>query len=471
MEKEFVPNRGPRELIVVAAPDLPAGRELAPAQAIRGAAASPGVRMRPLFSSPLRAASRLAALDVVRERAPSPPDQAWRFLTVDAPDDRLDALSDRLRRDSSIEKVYIKPAAEAPVRRRTLSLSPARTPRITQDFTANQIYLGGAPEGIDVAAARAMPGGAGNGVEIIDLEWNWQFDHEDLPANFRMLLFGSTSGEPDHGTAVAGILGGDANAFGITGICPDAVIGSGVFPPRTATAIESAAALLKRGDILLLEIHRPGPHFGFAEDANQRGYIATEWFPDDFVAIQAAVAKGIIVVEAAGNGAEDLDDAIYDTAPADFPDTWRNPFRRGNNDSGAILVGAGAPPPGTHGDDFGPDRSRLDFSNFGSIVDAQGWGEAVTTTGYGDLQLGRPQRRYTDWFSGTSSASPIVAGAAACLQGIRLAAGLPPLDSFAMRAALRATGSPQQDGPNGPATQRIGSRPNLAQLIVRFGTA
>jgi len=36
---------------------------------------------------------------------------------------------------------------------------------------------------------------------------------------------------------------------------------------------------------------------------------------------------------------------------------------------------------------------------------------------------------------------------------------------------LRATGSPQQDGPNGPATQRIGSRPDLAQLIARFGTA
>jgi hypothetical protein len=36
----------------------------------------------------------------------------------------------------------------------------------------------------------------------------------------------------------------------------------------------------------------------------------------------------------------------------------------------------------------GPDRSRLDFSNFGKAVDVQGWGREVTTCGYGDLQGG-----------------------------------------------------------------------------------
>ncbi|MEK8170065.1 hypothetical protein NKH77_10840 [Streptomyces sp. M19] len=43
--------------------------------------------------------------------------------------------------------------------------------------------------------------------------------------------------------------------------------------------------------------------------------------------------------------------------------------------------GAGAPPPGTHGRDHGPDRSRLEFSNYGMRLDAQGWGREVTTTG------------------------------------------------------------------------------------------
>src|SRR3546814_10256333 len=98
--------------------------------------------------------------------------------------------------------------------------------------------------------------------------------------------------------------------------------------------------------------------------------------------------RGVIVMSAAGNGAENLDDPLYNTRPAGFPATWRNPFNRNLADSGSILIGAGAPPPGTHGRNHGPDRSRLDFSNFGSSIDAQGWGREVTTCGYGDLQGG-----------------------------------------------------------------------------------
>lgn len=36
-----------------------------------------------------------------------------------------------------------------------------------------------------------------------------------------------------------------------------------------------------------------------------------EWWKDDFEAIRFATVKGIIVVRAAGNGAEDLDEPIY----------------------------------------------------------------------------------------------------------------------------------------------------------------
>ena len=112
------------------------------------------------------------------------------------------------------------------------------------------------------------------------------------------------------------------------------------------------------------------------------------WWPDDYEAIRYTVAKGVIVVEAAGNRAEDLGDALYDTAAAGLPASWKNPFNTANPSAGAVLVGAGAPPPGTHGTDYGPDRSRLDFSNDGVRLDAQGWGREVTTTGYGNLQDG-----------------------------------------------------------------------------------
>jgi hypothetical protein len=196
------------------------------------------------------------------------------------------------------------------------------------------------------------------------------------------------------------------------------------------------------------------------------------------------VAKGVIVVEAAGNGAEDLNDPIYDQPAPGFPATWQNPFNPANPSSGAVVVGAGAPPPGTHGRDHGPDRSRLGFSNHGARVDAQGWGREVTTTGGrgpnpGDLQGGSDETLwYTDTFSGTSSASPIVVGALASIQGILAARGLPRLTPQRAIDVLRATGSPQTDAPGRPATQRIGNRPDiraaiaaLAPVVVSSGIA
>ena len=94
-------------------------------------------------------------------------------------------------------------------------------------------------------------------------------------------------------------------------------------------------------------------------------------------------------------------------------------------------------------------------------------GREVTTLGYGDLQNGGSEDRwYADEFAGTSSASPIVVGALACLQGIRRARGVKPLTPAQARAVLRSTGSPQQADTNAPLTQRIGNRPDLKALIA-----
>jgi len=220
-----------------------------------------------------------------------------------------------------------------------------------------------------------------------------------------------------------------------------------------------------------LEIHRGGPN---ANNYGQFGYIAIEWWPDDFAAIRYAMAKGIVVVEAAGNGEQDFDADIYSQRPTGFPAAWRNPFDPANPSSGAIVVGAGNPPSGIHGRTTQPDWgevyadcARCIFSNYGRRVDCQGWGWEVTTTGYGDLQGGaNPDRWYTDEFSGTSSASPIIVGVVAALQGIRKAAGQAPMSSLQVIDLLRRTGTPQQDGPGRPRTQRIGNRPDLRELIT-----
>lgn len=401
------------------------------------------------------------------------------YYNVEAPDADLEKILKDLQGLDVLDGAYIKPISLPAVETievkdevieehlNDMQPSPEEAPPATPNFVSRQGYLNIAPGGIDAYYAWTMPGGLGNNIKIIDCEWGWNFTHEDLLQNHMGVVAGTSTTAlafQNHGTAVIGEIGGDRNTIGVTGICPNAVVGASSFVNKpSAQAIKDAADKLNKGDILLLEIHRAGPN---ANGVGQFGFIAIEWWPDDFAAIRYAVNKGIIVVEAAGNGFQNLDDAVYNAKPTGFPANWKNPFNPANPSSYAVVVGAGAPPPGTHGRNHGPDRSRLGFSNYGRRVDCQGWGREVTTTGYGDLQGGINRNLwYTDTFSGTSSASPIVTGALGCVQGVLKAQGAEPLTPQKAIQLLRSTGSPQQDAPTRPATQRIGNRPNLRQLI------
>src|SRR5207249_9316273 len=185
----------------------------------------------------------------------------------------------------------------------------------------------------------------------------------------------------------------------------------------------------KPGDVILIELHaRGGP---------RNNYLAMQYWDPIFAAIRAAVAKGVVVVEAAGNGGEDFNDSAFAGTGL-------------QKDSGAIVVGAGVPPTnffdnfgfgaGTAYTKIGVPRSRIWFSNYGKIVNVHGWGWHVTTCGYGDAQGGASENRwYTHRFSGTSSASPIVTGAVACLQGIAKTKGA-PLSPAKIRKILMKTG-------------------------------
>ncbi|WP_405538514.1 S8 family serine peptidase [Streptomyces sp. NBC_00075] len=376
-----------------------------------------------------------------------------------------------------IDTAYVKPGA-LPAASRTTGAGAAEGVTVTPDLTGRQGYLKPAPEGVDAHWAWERPGGTGRGVTVIDVGGAWQLGHEGLAAK----LTGVVAGTPladlawrNHGTSVLGVLGADRDGPGITGIVPEAVTAAAsVQGLGTAAAIHAAAERLGPGDLVLVGLHRPGPRFGFAPRDDQRGCIALEWWPDDHAAVRHATAKGILVVAAAGNGAESLDDGVYERRPAGFPEWWRNPFNVSDPCSGAVLVGAGAPPPGTHGRDHGPDRSRLAFSNHGARVDAQGWGAEVTTAGGlrdrpGDLRGGPEEIAwYTDRFSGTSAAAATVTGALAALQGMLKAAARPPMTPEGARTVLRATGSPQRDAPGRPVSQRIGSRPDIRAAVTRL---
>src|SRR5947207_1746618 len=69
-----------------------------------------------------------------------------------------------------------------------------------------------------------------------------------------------------------------------------------------ADAIDQAQQALRGGDVLLIELQGLGP---------ERRWIPVEFWPDVYDAIRVASARGVIVIEAAGNGAANLDARAY----------------------------------------------------------------------------------------------------------------------------------------------------------------
>ncbi len=390
-------------------------------------------------------------LDSLRERGEEKSGKRLRdlnlFFQIDLPAGSVFGqykhLVKQLEALKSIEAVYAAPRAE-----------PA-SHLATPNFVSNQGYLDDAnPQtgggGVSARYAWTLPGGRGAGVRIVDVEGDWRVTHEDFPSIFYR------AGTPpasdvltwrNHGTAVVGVIAAKNNTYGVTGIAADAFVGVQSFGSNTANAITTAASVAGAGGVVLIELHAPGPADSTPCTCNlsQCNFLPMEYWPDNFAAIHTATANGVIVVEAGGNGSVNLDDSAYGGA-----------FNLSVRDSGAILVGASLSSSGT----------PTCWTNFGSRVDMHGWGESVVTLGYGtDLFNGghnEEDRFYTSSFSGTSSASPIVVGAVASIQGNRLVFGLPPLSGPDMRSLLSSTGTPQKFD----LSRRIGPMPDLRNVLL-----
>ena len=349
----------------------------------------------------------------------------------------LDEAETALRRMPEVAQVYRIPVPTLPAA--PDYLSP------TNGSGVWQRYVDAAPEGVDARHAWSN-GYNGAGVKVCDIEYDWNEAHADLPAVADLVPEHGDAGFGDyHGTAVLGEMAGMDNGTGVKGIAHGAsyyfagAYANGDY--NLGDTLLAATSPLGTGDVILIELQMTGP-------AGEGMYVPVEWYEPTYDAIATAVGMGFIVVEAAGNGAQDLDAAIYSTGNGGH---W--PFLP-ENDSGAILVGAGAPP------NYPNPRSRLDFSCHGQTVDLQGWGRSVLTSGYGDLHAADGVNHYfTATFSGTSSASPIVAGSAAVIQQVYREAFGKSASPAVMREILRSTGTPQA------GTDLIGPLPDLRAAI------
>ena len=336
-----------------------------------------------------------------------------------------------------------------------VSIPPKLTLPNVPDFRPLQTYLTEELSGIHAEEFWSTYNNHGSGVKICDVEYQFNANHADLPP---VTIIGPEPLDPDgtlnknHGTAVLGEIASLNDGVGTTGIAYESeLFFAGAYVDSTLYLEEALISTLQElgeGDVVLIELQI---YMGFEGTSGNGQHVPLEWYKPYYDAIQLISGNGIIVVEAAGNGSMNLDDPIFSV-----DNNGHHPFLQ-ENWSEAIMVGAGAVLEGSN-----TPRSRLALSNYGSRLDVQGNGEGVMTTGYGIAYSAEgPDHFYTNAFSGTSSASPIVAGAVALLQSLHKQQTGFPLSTYGMRNLLVSTGKPQVAGGPFPVTEKIGPLPNV----------
>jgi hypothetical protein len=393
-------------------------------------AAHPGVALVPYFSTLPEQTLRSLSQPQAAQRAAVPP-SFTQYFAIECPAGvDPEAVARTVASWPSVDTAYVEAGPTPP------PVNPSDDPRNT-----NQNYEDAAPTGIDVRWAWAQADGSGVG--FVDMERGWTLNHEDLVAAGINIISGINNDYTGHGTAVLGEVVMVDNTIGGVGIAPFASArvvsqwrnGSTY---NTAEAILSATAVMKSGDVLLLEAQ--------TTSSTMSGYLPVEVEQATFDAIEYATSNGIIVVEAGGNGSNDLD-TYKDSNGKLILNRNSNDFR----DSGAIMVGAA---------NSSTPHSRSSFSNYGSRIDCYGWGDSIDTTG--DGWTGNATNTYTASFGGTSGASPIIAGSALIVQSWLIQHGQRYSPS-SMRSVLS---NPNLNTPSAnPSTDRIGVMPNLQKII------
>lgn len=399
------------------------GQDLASVEALRQRYRARFVRSIQMTDAEMRELQERALRRTLRAQ-PDLGGLYWIDATFDSPEQML-RFGQELQALDEVEYVELEALNVPP---------PMDIPPKTDDLSGKQGHLGPDP-GVNGTYAWKQ-GYFGQGVRVSDCEYAWHVKHEDLSGNPIGVEKGVPMGTHDHnhGTAVMGVVVAGHNGYGVKGLAPKAK--PFVYPEtnRRAQAIASAARESKAGDIVMLEMQT----YGYAKKLVPAEYDKSVW-----MVTKTGTDAGVLIIAAAGNGSVNLDTSHY-----------KSYLSRG--DSGAIIIGAGR---------ASKSHSRMGFSTYGKRVDVQGWGEKVVTTGYGDLKKygGDKNQQYTRRFSGTSSATPVVSGAAALIQSYakeKLGKALSPVE---MRTLLKETGIPQTGGGN------IGPFPNVKAAFEKLG--
>lgn len=226
----------------------------------------------------------------------------------------------------------------------------------------------------------------GKGVTVAVLDTGVDYDHPDLKDNIVGHISTVDSGDGmdthGHGTHCAGLIAAAENGTGVVGVAPKASIysvqtmgadGSG----DTSSIVKGLeAALTKNVDVISMSL-------------GSQYYDALEQ-----KAINKVLKKGIVVVAAAGNGADthrvDKDNYIVNKGVPykEYPAGYDNVIAVAATDSKDCLT---------------------DFSNYGSWVDIAAPGGEIYST------VPTSTGKSHDYKSGTSMACPIVAGTVALM--------------------------------------------------------
>lgn len=329
----------------------------------------------------------------------------------------------------------------------------------------------------------------GDGMQFIDIERGWLLNHPSFMngvtpvfsvADPALSIPSVIPGEMSHGTSVLGTVaapnfGGQTLgvAFGAHG----RVVSTMRPAENIHKAITKAAALLRPGDVVLIEAQVRKVNKFWPVEVNQ-------WEYDE---IRTATRKGIVVIEAAGNGTapdvsnprpgsgNSLDGYMVGTQHIlnrNLPEEFRD-------DSGAIMVGS-ATRDGRHQrmrrwNGIAPGAGIE--SNYGSRVDCYAWGELIYTTTNTTTAIPTSPNPTFGVFGGTSGASAMIAGVALIVQALAKANGLGDYNNPAspnhktfkpgtLRDILKnaAYGTPSAT-PSGINADKIGVMPDLKKII------